>query len=158
MQWLFYEQTGDARCRRELLGALIGLARATDGNAHMLSESTGHVTAEALAALDNKDADPQVLTLQVREEKRKLVPECFRCASPCGRNQEFDVSAVGKEREGIRMLKGKILSAICELTSCGRPVEATLLYRALFCLGCDDWEEEDLRPLLREVEAAAGIN
>lgn len=150
MEWIFREQTEDARCRRELLGALIGLARATDGNEYMLSNSTRDVTVTALMTLEDRKADPALLIPQVREEKRKLVPDCFLCASPCGRTQDSDVNRILLEAEDIQKLKGEILAAICALAS---GVGEGVLYRALFSLGCDDWEAEDYHSVLQELES-----
>ena len=76
-----------------MTGALIGLARATDGNDHMVSDSTAAVIVEGLfATLTNVNFDNDALLAildRVDAEKRKLVPECYNCASSCGRNNDY---------------------------------------------------------------------
>ena len=79
-----------AKMQDQLTGALVGLARATENNDHLLSDSTVSVVVESLfTTLTNVNFDNerfQHLLDRVDAEKRKLVPECFTCTSQCGRN------------------------------------------------------------------------
>ena len=45
-------------------------------------------------------------------EKRKLVPECYKCASACGRNNDYDMSKLWNADDDIRSLKSLILFGI----------------------------------------------
>ena len=64
-----------------LIGALIGLARATDGNT-VRTEETGRLMWAGLAAL-RKNAH-QTLVEKIHAEKRILAPDCATCGAPCG--------------------------------------------------------------------------
>lgn len=105
-----------AELQDKLTGALIGLARSTEGNEHMVSGSTAAVVVEGLfATLTNVNFDNDALLAimeRVEIEKRKLVPECFQCASSCGRNNDYDMSRLWNADEDIRSLKSLILFGI----------------------------------------------
>ena len=70
-----------AQIQDDLTGSLIGLARATEGNDHMISDSTATVIVEGLfATLTNVNFDNDALLAimeRVEIEKQKLVPNCF---------------------------------------------------------------------------------
>lgn len=84
-----------AQIQDQLTGALIGLSRSTEGNAHKLSDTTASVVVEGLfATLTNVNFDNEALLriLQcVEEEKKKLVPDCYACAASCGKNNDYDM-------------------------------------------------------------------
>lgn len=139
-----------------LTGTLIGLARATEGNDHMVTDSTVAVMLEALAATA-PDANCSANTLlsllnQAEAEKQKLVPECYRCASPCGRTKNYDLRQLQKEAADICKLKLQILSLSRQVAACKGAASSQLLFRALFSVGMSDWEMEDLLPIVQELE------
>ncbi len=92
-----------------LTGSLIGLARATEGNAHLLTDSTAAVIVEGLfATLTNVNFDDDALLSildRVESEKKKLVPDCFSCASSCGKNNNYNMENLWNANEDIRSLK-----------------------------------------------------
>ena len=142
---------------RELLGALIGLARATDGNTHP-TESTWRIMREGLAAAGGglpaeKSGE---LTERVREEKRKLVPRCSVCASPCGRNRDHDLTELLREPPELRSLKALLLFGVMGLArrgpsapGAGEADAGRFFARVLFALG-EELDREDLMPLVLE--------
>ena len=153
-----------AELQDRLTGALIGLARATDGNEHMLSASTADVVVEGLfATLTNVNFDNDALLDildRVDAEKRKLVPECFKCAASCGRNNDYDMQKLWNAPEDIRSLKSLILFGIRGVAAyayhaavLGYRDETVhkFLYKALFAIGMDDWGMEELLPIVLEV-------
>ena len=150
------EQTNTDVLRDQLTGALIGPARATEGNDHMITGSTAHALVEGLLSVSNaENLDREVLLTMaetVAAEKQKLVPECFRCACPCGRTFDYDMKNLQKAPENIRSLKLRILSRCCDAAACRKEEAASLLYRALYSIGMDDWEEEELLPIAQELE------
>lgn len=81
-----------AALQDELTGALIGLARATEGTT-VPTESTYRTIIEGLfTTITNVSFDNDAILAmiqKVRDEKHKLVPDCSSCASPCGRNDEY---------------------------------------------------------------------
>ena len=153
-----------AELQDKLTGALIGLARATEGNEHMLSGTTAAVVVEGLfATLTNVNFDNQaLLTLldRVDAEKRKLVPDCYSCASSCGRTDAYDLQKLWNAEEDIRSLKSLILFGIRGVAAyayhaavLGYTAEGIhkFLYKALFSIGMDDWGMEELLPIVLEV-------
>ena len=153
-----------AELQDKLTGALIGLARATEGNEHMVSDSTAAVVVEGLfATLTNVNFDNDTLLAmmdRVDAEKRKLVPECYKCASSCGRNNDYDMSKLWNADEDIRSLKSLILFGIRGVAAyayhaavLGYKDETIhqFLYKALFAIGMDDWGMEELLPIVLEV-------
>lgn len=146
--------------RDALIGSLIGLARATEGNDHLVSDSTAAVTLEGLyiAFFGSADALPDIME-RIDAEKRKLVPDCYRCAASCGRNNAYDMTRLQKADGKIRALKNSILSELreisesaCSSADLGPRKESVhkLLYKALYAIGMDDWEEAELLPIARE--------
>lgn len=153
-----------AQLQDRLTGALIGLARATDGNEHLISASSTAVVVESLfATLTNVNFDNDALEqllARVEEEKRKMVPDCFSCASPCGKNQDYDLGKLWSAEEDIRSLKSLILFGIRGIAAYA--YHAALLgyhdetvdrffYKALVAIGMDDWGMEELLPIVMEV-------
>lgn len=146
-----------------LLGALIGLARATDGNEHLISPSSTSVMIESLAAVHAGDSSKLGrLSEQVVQEKRSMVPACFSCASPCGKNSDYPIENLLNAGDDIRSLKYRIVTGICTSAAyiC-HTVETdhreldmdAFFYKALIVLGMDDYTAEDLLPIVPELEA-----
>lgn len=149
----------------KLMGALIGLARATEGNDHMVSDSTAAVVVEGLrATLEREQAEADALQALIKradEEKRKLVPSCYQCAAPCGRTNDYDMGKLQHAKEEIRTLKLRLLDIIrdaanlaCQAAAQGRKEKRvySFLYKALFAIGMDDWGSEELLSILQEAE------
>ena len=148
----------------KLTGALIGLARATEGNEHMVTDSTAAVIVEGLfATLTNVNFDStDLLGLigKVEIEKKKLVPDCFHCASPCGRTNDYDLSKLWNADEDIRSLKSLILFGIRGIAAYAYhaavlgykdEVIHRFLYKALIAIGIDEFGMDDLLPIVMEV-------
>ena len=153
-----------AELQDQLTGALIGLARATEGNEHMLSDSTAAVVVEGLfATLTNVNFDNEALLAlleRVDAEKRKLVPECYKCASACGRNNDYDMSRLWNADADIRSLKSLILFGIRGVAAyayhaavLGRRDESVhrFLHKALIAIGIEEFGMEELLPIVLEV-------
>ena len=143
--------------QNKLLAALIALARATEGNEHLLTESSDQALAEGVLAL--AEGDPLFAIQQVEAERARIVPDCFRCAAPCEKNILYDVQNLLTNPDGVLGKKAELLFALQTLAKT-KP-EATLAgeYRFLFCqalfsLGRDDWEEAFYQAILSDVNAA----
>ena len=148
----------------KLTGALIGLARVTDGNEHLICESATAVIVESLfATLTNVNFDNAALEKlmeRVEEEKRKMVPDCFSCASPCGKNDDYDMSRLWNADEDIRSLKSLILFGIRGMAAYAYHAAVLgyhesevdrFFYKALISLGMEDFGLEELLPIVMEV-------
>ena len=153
-----------AALQDKLTGSLIGLARATEGNEHMLSDSTAAVVVEGLfATLTNVNFDNDALLAlldRVEIEKKKLIPDCFHCASPCGRNNDYDLTRLWNAQEDIRSLKSLILFGIRGVAAyayhaavLGHRDESIhqFLYKALIAIGIEEFGMEELLPIVLEV-------
>lgn len=154
-----------AELRDRLTGALIGLARATEGNDYLLGDATAAVTVEGLyATQDNVHLDNDALLSlldRVDQEKRKLVPACYVCAASCGRTNNYDMDRLRNANVEIRSLKYRILSGSRGIAACAYHLAARgykdesihkFLYKGLFAVGMEDWGMEELRPILGEMD------
>ncbi len=151
-----------ANLQDELTGALIGLARAADGSPSV-NEGTWSLIIEALfTTLTNVNFDAAAIrdvTARVRAEKSRLVPDCASCMSPCGHNNDYDVSRLWTADEDIRSLKSLILFGIRGMAAYAYHAmvlgytdgEVNRFFaKALFAIG-EDWGMDDLLPLVLEV-------
>ena len=153
------EQT--SQLQDKLTGMLIGLARATENNDHLLTDSTAAIVVEGLCTAATADAETLLrLVERVDEEKRKLVPDCYTCTSQCGRTSEYDMNNLQNANEDVRSLKSLILFGIRGLAACAYHAAALgykdhtihkLLYKALFSIGMDDWGMNELLPIALEI-------
>ena len=104
-----------ARLQDELTGALISLARAVDGST-AISKRTGQIIIEGLFTtvtnVNFDDASIENMIQKVRAEKERLVPDCSKCQSPCGKTDEYDMQQLWDANEDIRSLKSLILFGI----------------------------------------------
>ena len=104
-----------ARLQDELTGALISLARAVDGAA-TISKRTGQIIIEGLFTtvtnVNFDNASIENMIQKVRAEKERLVPDCSKCQSPCGKTDEYDMQQLWDANEDIRSLKSLILFGI----------------------------------------------
>lgn len=95
----------------KLTGALIGLTKATDGNNP--TERTYNIITEGLfttvtnVSFDNNSIEKMIE--KVENEKSSLLYNCQNCASPCGRNDNYDMNMLWNADEDIRSLKSLIL-------------------------------------------------
>ena len=151
-----------ANLQDELTGALIGLARAIDGEPQV-EESTWKLIIEGLfTTVTNVNFNEETvreLIQCVHQEKESLVPMCSGCASPCGKTSDYDLSQVWMAQEDIRSLKSLILFGIRGVAAyayhamvLGYTDEELnrFLGKALFAVG-EDWDMEQLLPVVLEV-------
>ena len=103
-----------ANLQDELTGALVGLARAAGGGAPD-EKIRKLITKGLFTTVTNVNFNEESikrLIAEVRAEKSRLVPQCALCASPCGNNDEYDMSEIWNADEDIRSLKSLILFGI----------------------------------------------
>ena len=151
-----------AALQDELTGALIGLARATNGG-KKFSKSTQHLLIKGLFStvtnVNFNSASLQQLISQVQLEKQKLIPRCASCGAPCGKNSDYNMQQLWNANEDIRSLKSLILFGIRGMAAyayhamvLGSESKAMNLFfaKALFAVG-EDWNLEQLLPIALEV-------
>ena len=153
-----------ARLQDELTGALIGLARATEGNEQLVTEEMNQLVLEGLfTTITNVNFNDETLKLlidKIEETKKKLVPNCFTCSDSCGRNNDFDMSTLWTTDEDIRSLKSLILFGIRGMAAYAYHASvlgytdetiSKFFYKALFAIGMKDWGMDKLLPIVLEV-------
>lgn len=133
---------------QKLLGELIGLARATDGNEHLITDSLTDIIKEVLTVQIQNESHYIELCTKIHFAKREIVPDCFLCASPCGRTAAFDMSALAEESSQIGHVKSAVLEELRVLaTSEGSRETELKLYRGLVIIGLDGYSAEELASL-----------
>ncbi|MDO4544515.1 MAG: hydroxylamine reductase [Bacillota bacterium] len=147
----------------ELTGALIGLARSTEGNDHMVTPDTDQLVINGLfSTVTNVNFNDATLKEQIRkshQEKERLVPMCSQCDTVCGRNNDYNMKTLWEADEDIRSLKSLILFGIRGVAAYAyhaavlgyRDQEVNrFFYKALFAVGMD-WGMDELLPIVLEV-------
>ena len=153
-----------ARLQDELTGALIGLARATEGNEQLVTEEMNQLVLEGLfTTITNVNFNDETLKLlidKIEDTKKKLVPNCFTCSGSCGRNDNFDMNTLWTTDEDIRSLKSLILFGIRGMAAYAYHASvlgytdetiSKFFYKALFAIGMKDWGMDKLLPIVLEV-------
>lgn len=136
-----------------LVGALIGLSRAVDNNEHLITPDTNAALLRALTAATPAEAEAALTALQ--QQKRLLVPNCFDCASPCGRTADCDFPALldaAPDARAARLSLLDILRTLARAQSTPDPAACAFLYRALFALGTETYTPANLQPYQNEAE------
>ena len=148
----------------KLTGALIGLARAAEGNESMVTAETDHLILEGLfTTVTNVNFNSETITAlsgRVAAEKERLVPNCSDCSDVCGRNDDYDMQLLWDADEDIRSLKSLILFGIrgmaayayhAQVLGYSDPEINRFFYKALFAVGMKDWGMQELLPIVLEV-------
>ena len=123
-----------------LVGRIVGLVRAAEGNEDLVDAGTMELIREALADDDTRVAD---LEARIAAEKRRLAPDCITCAVKCGRTDDWDPSSLDEEGDEVRALK---LSLIEHLGGNAKGMTDDDVLRALYHIGLAGLEPQDLEP------------
>lgn len=156
------EPTTVERLQDRLIGALVGLSNAINGNDHLIDARNGRLTCAALAS-GLPDAHPDIEELialreQLQREKYRIVPNCAECANRCGRTDDYDLERLHNAGIDSRALRTLLLASIRPLAAYTlthwedldpMPICA-YLFKALFTIGMDDWSNALLLPVLAE--------
>lgn len=153
-----------AELQDRLTGTLIGLARATEGNDDLISLSTDMVVLEGLfTTVTNVNFNNETIIKlidRVEDEKKKLIPNCYSCASSCGKNDNYDMDKLWTADEDIRSLKSLILFGIRGMAAYAYHAAVLgytdkdvnkFFYKALWVIGADNWGMDELLPVVMEV-------
>ena len=153
-----------ARLQDELTGALIGLARAAEGNEHLVTEEMNQLVLEGLFTtvtnVNFNDETLKILIYKIENAKKKLVPNCFTCSGSCGKNDNFDMNTLWTTDEDVRSLKSLILFGIRGMAAYAYHASvlgytdetiSKFFYKALFAVGMKDWGMDELLPIVLEV-------
>ena len=126
----------------EVLSALVALARATEGNEWNITADTRGLITEAI---NDDGGNTESLLKRIEDERKRLVPDCFHCASPCGRTAPYDLEGLINADEETKKAKQILLSSLKEVSGKGDD----LIFRVLYAIGRDDWSAEELLQVLK---------
>lgn len=141
----------------ELLGAVIGLARASEGNESDLTEETHAALLAGLsAAPEDGEAALSACIDRIHAEKKRIIPNCYACAMPCGRTADYNMDDL---RQGVGSgpaLRALILAGLRNaapvLQQAGCPAEdMAAVYRSLVTVGLDGLSADFLLDTAAEV-------
>lgn len=146
----------------KLTGALIGLARAAEGNQYAISSVTDRLIIEGLFStitnVNFNNTTLEDLIRRIEEEKKRLVPSCYGCGSACGKNENYNMEELWNANEDIRSLKSLILFGIRGIAAYAYHADVLgykdeevnhFFYKALCVIGMD-WGMEQLLPVVME--------
>lgn len=153
-----------AELQDKLTGALIGLARAVEGDESLATEMTDKLVVEGLfTTITNVNFNNDTITAltgQIQAEKERLVPNCSDCSSACGRSSNYDMKELWSANEDVRSLKSLILFGIRGMAAYAYHADVLgyrdaavnkFFYKALWAIGMKDWGMEKLLPIVMEV-------
>jgi len=153
-----------AELQDKLTGALIGLARAVEGDESLATEMTDKLVVEGLfTTITNVNFNNDTITAltgQIQAEKERLVPNCSECSSTCGRSSNYDMKELWSANEDVRSLKSLILFGIRGMAAYAYHADVLgyrdaavnkFFYKALWAIGMKDWGMEELLPIVMEV-------
>ena len=138
---------------KELIGALIGLAKAC--NVHLKTENTDGIIIKSLASIFPLEENGEELL-----EKLAVAPDCATCFAPCGNTDEYNLDELQASgiSETVRDLKFQLLNVSHEIASgmVSYTINSTeenisLLYKAL-CVVSYDVDEERVQTVLKELQ------
>ena len=133
-----------------LTGSLIGIARATDGNSHLLTPAVAGFIVRGLACREPEEA----LIQDAARLKQVMVPNCFQCAAPCGRTADFNMAELDSLEPEERRKKLLLLDRI--RLAAARPdarAQGAFFSQALIAVGLEYISPAILDQLLAQAEA-----
>ena len=149
--------------KKQLLGALVGLARASEEKE--LFESSACAMLEGLSLAYNPSADSSVtdtdlvnMLQRLHAEKLLMSPDCASCQCPCGRTDDYDMEEVLHASEDLRNAKLELFALLGDLANLSIGMSSKdaskmivqTINDALFQIGCT-FEASQLEPWLEKV-------
>ena len=159
--------------KMKLLGALVGLSRASEEKELLKSSADAMLLGLAMVCEDpehsNERADSrsmEVMIERIHKEKLLMSPDCASCQCPCGRTDDYDMEEVLYASESLREAKLELLDLLGQLAVSSVPSEtsaaemihletAQLINDSLFQVGCT-FEASQLVPWTEKVRKALG--
>lgn len=133
----------------KLIGALIGLARALEMNEDLITGETNSIFVEGM----RDDAGESIID-RIEAERRRIIPNCYECTSPCGHNEPFDMAELRLLSEEERSAKLDILAAAGDYAARNDSPNVILLRRALLYVGMEGLSVTALQSLAEELKNA----
>lgn len=137
----------------KLIGVLVGIARATDGNEHLITPELTAFVADAMVLGAYAEEEELNSWLQsALEVKRNLVPNCFLCDNPCGRTGDLDPAQLVRESSTVKEAKRTLFSLARRAAASGCTDSSFLLFDALYLLGMEMETTEYLLPVMEKLK------
>lgn len=158
MPELFCPQgTRAAAARVALIGALVGLARATVNEPK--TDDTDRVLREGLLMAARPaagEAELDRMKAIVQAEKHCVAPNCATCAMPCGNTDDYDMARLWAAPAEVRALKLRVLNSVVLLAAAPHSEQTQkVIDEGLFALA-EDWGSQLLTPVALRAEALCG--
>lgn len=129
-----------------VLSSLIGLGRALE-NENNPGDDIKNLLFKAVGAVNENNGDT-LLKNELFEAKKRVVPSCFVCASPCGHNDDYPMDKI-KELDNERTKE--IFSLLNKLPDGER--KYSLVIKSLIYIS-SDFEERYINSLMGELHAS----
>jgi hydroxylamine reductase len=151
-----------AALQDKLTGALIGLARATNGGTQTSPDTWRLIIEGLFTTITNVNFNEKTLNAlieQVHNEKNRLTPNCSACESVCGKSDDYDMNSVWTANEDTRSLKSLILFGVRGMAAYAHHAMVlgytddevnSFLAKALCAVG-EDLGMDELLPIVMEV-------
>ncbi|MGL4789987.1 MAG: hypothetical protein ACRCW1_01150 [Anaerotignaceae bacterium] len=136
--------------KKELLGALIGLGRATKGNKNRPNSETHKLLLLGFEILNLKSetslTQESALVKALHIEKYNIVSKCLSCKKQCGRNDDYKMESLEHISPDMRIIKLELLALLMACANyINKPFVEELLYQesldflyyGLFIFGSD---------------------
>ena len=140
------------KIQKELLGALIGLARSVDGRGEAAKgESQEFSSGDSNGQRPEKELreeDGKSWIARVEAEKNRLNPDCAVCKGKCGRTDNYDLEEMETDEPSDRARKEQILAELFPMAEKLQQLRketkeqneelqgaVNFLYKALFAIG-----------------------
>ena len=139
------------KIQKELLGALIGLARSVDGRGEAAKGESQEFSSGICAANPEKELreeEGKSWIVRVEAEKNRLNPDCAVCKGKCGRTDNYDLEEMETDEPSDRARKEQILAELFPMAEKLQQLRketkeqneelqgaVNFLYKALFAIG-----------------------
>lgn len=135
--------------QKELIGALVGLARSLDETNSNYSALASIV--RGLKAIDSPTSEE---IRAVRDAKQRAVPDCEVCQNPCGRTSDYDLDELKPETAELKYRLVESMRAFAREVLLDENNYKDVLDKfseGLFAVGYDYFNEEQLGDIIRKV-------
>ncbi|MCH5207859.1 MAG: hypothetical protein J1F04_03145 [Oscillospiraceae bacterium] len=135
--------------QKELIGALVGLARSLDETNSDFSALNSVIRGlKAIAAPTSGDIEA------VRSAKQRAVPDCSTCQNPCGKTFDYDLDELKPETSGLKYqlidtMARYAKKAVFDENNYKNVLD--ILAEGLFAVGYDYFNDEQLKDMIRKV-------
>lgn len=148
--------------RTRLVGAVIGLARAVEGNINKPDMGTHQSLLNAVRLAQTPDVSGFAFTqslCNLHAVKARLIPRCATCSKQCGRNNDFNLCDLAKFTPEIQALKRGLMLSLLALANRLRHYDNTnlfhtgmeIIYNGFYDIGHADCRQAEIADRLESI-------